>query len=80
MSYPCPICHHTKTAVTDSRTVGRTIRRRRLCPSCGTRFTTRETLAGRITSPVMPPAAEPPVTRPSRIAGGRYPLSMIKGA
>lgn len=40
----CPFCDNEKTRVIDSRAVedGGAIRRRRSCPSCGTRFTTFE--------------------------------------
>ncbi len=40
----CPRCHHIETKVTDSRDVDNnsTIRRRRECLWCGTRFTTFE--------------------------------------
>lgn len=40
----CPICGHTESQVKDSRPSeeGAAIRRRRLCPECGARFTTVE--------------------------------------
>jgi transcriptional repressor NrdR len=40
----CPFCAHDDTQVKDSRPSddGKTIRRRRECPSCGRRFTTFE--------------------------------------
>lgn len=40
----CPFCGHTETQVKDSRPSedGAAIRRRRLCPVCGGRFTTFE--------------------------------------
>jgi transcriptional repressor NrdR len=40
----CPFCGHDESQVKDSRPSedGATIRRRRLCPKCGGRFTTRE--------------------------------------
>lgn len=40
----CPYCDNPKTKVIDSRAVegGAAIRRRRRCPSCGSRFTTFE--------------------------------------
>jgi len=40
----CPFCDSQKTKVIDSRAVdeGGAIRRRRCCPSCGSRFTTFE--------------------------------------
>ena len=37
----CPICG-TNSYVKESRHVEKSIRRRRECPSCGARFTTRE--------------------------------------
>ena len=40
----CPFCNHTETQVKDSRPTedGSAIRRRRLCPACGSRFTSFE--------------------------------------
>lgn len=40
----CPFCHSEDSQVKDSRTTddGSAIRRRRVCPSCGARFTTFE--------------------------------------
>lgn len=40
----CPYCNHADTRVIDSRPIdeGTAIRRRRLCDSCGKRFTTYE--------------------------------------
>ena len=40
----CPFCHHGDTQVKDSRPTeeNATIRRRRYCPECGSRFTTFE--------------------------------------
>ena len=40
----CPFCNNTETQVKDSRPTedGSVIRRRRLCPSCGSRFTSFE--------------------------------------
>jgi transcriptional repressor NrdR len=40
----CPVCHADDTKVVDSRLAeeGAAVRRRRLCPSCGHRFTTFE--------------------------------------
>ena len=40
----CPFCHALDSQVKDSRTTddGSAIRRRRICPSCGARFTTFE--------------------------------------
>ena len=40
----CPFCNNTDTQVKDSRPTedGSAIRRRRLCPACGSRFTSFE--------------------------------------
>jgi len=40
----CPFCHHNDTQVKDSRPTeeNATIRRRRMCPECSSRFTTFE--------------------------------------
>ena len=40
----CPFCNKTDTQVLESRVVndGHVIRRRRMCPNCGKRFTTHE--------------------------------------
>lgn len=40
----CLNCHYLDTKVTDSRDDGRTVRRRRQCLKCGSRFTTYEKL------------------------------------
>ena len=42
----CPFCDNLKTRVVDSRELneGYTVRRRRICQDCGTRFTTYESL------------------------------------
>ncbi len=42
----CPRCHGLETRVIDSRLIdnGSAVRRRRLCPQCGMRFTTHERL------------------------------------
>lgn len=37
----CPVCGG-QTRITDSRSDGETVRRRRECRECGHRFTTRE--------------------------------------
>jgi len=41
----CPFCRHADSRVIDSRTAedGSSIRRRRECPECGSRFSTTET-------------------------------------
>jgi len=40
----CPFCRHSDSRVLDSRTTddGNTVRRRRMCPECGRRFSTQE--------------------------------------
>ena len=40
----CPFCRHSDSRVLDSRTTddGNTVRRRRMCPQCGRRFSTQE--------------------------------------
>lgn len=48
-SVPCPHCGHTKAATKDSRvTADGRIRRRKVCASCGLRFTTHETIETQI--------------------------------
>ncbi len=44
----CPFCGYSHTRVQDSRTIenGLVIRRRRICPACGARFTTYERFEG----------------------------------
>lgn len=41
----CPFCRNSDSRVLDSRTTddGSTVRRRRVCPACGRRFSTQET-------------------------------------
>lgn len=39
---PCPSCGSTMTVVKDTRPHDRTIRRKRECAKCGTRFNTHE--------------------------------------
>jgi transcriptional repressor NrdR len=48
----CPFCHHNDTQVKDSRPTeeNATIRRRRLCPECSSRFTTFERVQLRVLS------------------------------
>lgn len=43
---PCPACGKTEARVTDSRGVDQTVRRRRVCLGCQTRFTTVEVVIG----------------------------------
>ena len=38
----CPTCGNEKSKTIDSRPVGKTVRRRRRCPRCETRWTTFE--------------------------------------
>lgn len=42
----CPYCDYKDSKVIDSRSVGKTIRRRRECLKCGSRFTTYERQQG----------------------------------
>ena len=42
---PCPTCKATASRVLDSRPINGTIRRRRKCDGCGSRFTSYETAA-----------------------------------
>lgn len=44
----CPFCGYSNTRVQDSRAIenGLVIRRRRICPACGARFTTYERFEG----------------------------------
>lgn len=51
-SVPCPACG-SGSACADTRRAGNSCRRRRVCVSCGFRFTTYETAA---TSPELGPA------------------------
>lgn len=43
----CPKCGHPKHQVTDSRSSGDAVRRRRLCQRCHHRFTTTEVIEQR---------------------------------
>lgn len=45
LGLPCPICGHDQNIVVDSRPARLSIRRRRECLSCKTKYTTFETIA-----------------------------------
>lgn len=61
----CPFCHHDDTQVKDSRPTedNTTIRRRRLCPSCGSRFTTFERVQLRELSVIKKDGSKSPFDR-----------------
>ncbi|OHC75907.1 MAG: transcriptional regulator NrdR [Rhodospirillales bacterium RIFCSPLOWO2_12_FULL_58_28] len=61
----CPFCGHGDTQVKDSRPTeeNATIRRRRFCPSCGSRFTTFERVQLRELSVVKKDGAKAPFDR-----------------
>ena len=66
----CPFCRHGDSRVIDSRTTddGTSIRRRRLCPECGRRFTTIETAS---LSVVKRSGATEPFSRQKVLVGVR---------
>lgn len=66
----CPYCRNTDSRVLDSRTTddGSTVRRRRMCPSCGRRFSTLETAALNV---VKRSGVQQPFSREKVIAGVR---------
>jgi len=66
----CPFCRHGDSRVIDSRTTddGTSIRRRRLCPECGRRFTTVETAS---LSVVKRSGATEPFSRQKVLVGVR---------
>ena len=66
----CPYCRHDDSRVVDSRTSddGSSIRRRRLCPECGRRFTTVETTS---LSVVKRSGVVEPFSRDKVVAGVR---------
>lgn len=66
----CPYCGNTGTRVIDSRPAdgGTSTRRRRLCLSCGNRFTTYERVARTLTVRKRDGSIEP--YRPDKILGG----------
>jgi transcriptional repressor NrdR len=66
----CPYCRHTDSRVVDSRTSddGASIRRRRLCPACGRRFSTVETTS---LSVVKRSGVVEPFSRDKVVAGVR---------
>ncbi|MBI1244138.1 MAG: transcriptional repressor NrdR [Alphaproteobacteria bacterium] len=61
----CPFCGHEDTQVKDSRPTedGSAIRRRRFCPSCGSRFTTFERVQLRELTIVKKNGAKEPFDR-----------------
>lgn len=61
----CPFCHHDDTQVKDSRPTedNTAIRRRRLCPSCGSRFTTFERVQLRELSVIKKDGSKSPFDR-----------------
>src|ERR1700686_3843963 len=61
----CPFCGHAESQVKDSRPSedGAAIRRRRLCPDCGGRFTTFERVQLRELTILKPPARRAPFDR-----------------
>ena len=66
----CPFCRHGDSRVIDSRTTddGTSIRRRRMCPECGRRFTTIETAS---LSVVKRSGATEPFSRQKVLVGVR---------
>src|ERR1700759_16519 len=61
----CPFCGHAESQVKDSRPSedNAVIRRRRLCPECGGRFTTFERVQLREPTSAKPWARRPPSNR-----------------
>lgn len=66
----CPFCRNTDSRVVDSRSTddGTSIRRRRLCPECGRRFSTIETASLTV---IKRSGASEPFSRAKIIAGVR---------
>ena len=66
----CPFCRHADSRVIDSRTSedGQSIRRRRECPECGSRFSTQETA---LLSVIKRSGATEPFSREKVINGVR---------
>lgn len=66
----CPFCRDADSRVLDSRTTedGTTVRRRRVCPSCGRRFSTLETATLNV---VKRSGVQVPFSRDKVIAGVR---------
>ncbi len=66
----CPFCRDADSRVLDSRTTedGTTVRRRRVCPSCGRRFSTLETATLNV---VKRSGVQVPFSREKVIAGVR---------
>ncbi len=66
----CPYCRNSDSRVLDSRTTddGSTVRRRRMCPSCGRRFSTLETATLAV---VKRSGVQEPFSRDKVLAGVR---------
>jgi transcriptional repressor NrdR len=65
----CPNCSHTESKVLDSRATDTSIRRRRECQICGTRFTTFETIEQESLLVVKKDGSRQPFDK-SKILGG----------
>lgn len=73
----CPFCGHEETIVKDSRPTedGSSIRRRRLCPECGERFTTFERVQLREMIVIKSDGKEQPFVRDKIIRSMQVALS-----
>ncbi|MBN1783593.1 MAG: transcriptional repressor NrdR [Alphaproteobacteria bacterium] len=71
----CPYCSHIETQVKDSRASddGSTIRRRRICSGCGSRFTTFERVQLRDLTVIKNDGSERPFDREKLIRSLRLP-------
>lgn len=67
----CPSCGHSSSKVVDSRTSGDGIRRRRVCQSCGERFTTFERIEVKLPLVVKKDGRRVPFDRDKVLAGLR---------
>lgn len=65
----CPECQHDETRVVDSRTSGESIRRRRECARCGSRFTTHERVERRLPWVVKKDGRREPFTHAKLLNG-----------
>ena len=65
----CPSCHHSESRVVDSRTTSDTIRRRRQCVACSTRFTTHERVEQRLPWVVKKDGRREPFSREKILHG-----------
>ena len=72
----CPFCHHGDTQVKDSRPTeeNATIRRRRYCPECGSRFTTFERVQLREMTVVKSSGSREPLDREKLVRSMRIAL------